>query len=125
MANSFFPSQIGFQPTGVNGVIGTSQLFFGRTISGQSPYDGPGFGAGGRPDYLQTMTINLVTPTEAGLVQRGTVTLNAQDLATIISGNSEAKNLAFSFRQLAVCEDGVEKGMVFLASQAFATGITP
>jgi hypothetical protein len=66
------------------------------------------------------MNINFVQNENGNIVQKGTVTLNAQDLSAIVLQNPEASNLCFSFRQLSVCDDEEgEKGMVFIASQPF------
>jgi len=119
MSNSFLATQIGYQPTGVNGTPKTSTLFFGRTVSGSNSYDGPGLGAGGRPDYLQNLVINIARGPQS-TNQWGTVTLNVEDLVKIARNNSEfPDNLNLTFKEIAVCEDGVEKSIVVLASQTF------
>jgi hypothetical protein len=112
MANSFFPPQIGFQPTGVNGVAGTSQLFFGRTVSGEFPYDGPGFGAGGRPDFLQNLTINLASGPNN---QIASIVLNIADLEAL----ALSQIVYMKFKEVDVCDNGVAKKMIVLASDTY------
>lgn len=122
MPNTFYPTQIGYRPTGVNGVVGTSSLYFGRIVSGEAPYDGPGFGAGGRPDYLDTLVINLAT-SQSTDGQWGTITMNVEDIVNLYQSRAEfPANLNLTLKEVLVCEDGVAKGMVILGSQTYPTG---
>ena len=73
MPNTFFPTQIGYTPTGVGTTLNTSTLYLGRVVSG-TYFDGPGFGAGGRPDYLQRVWISLTKrATDGTLTQLGSL----------------------------------------------------
>lgn len=119
MSQSFFPSQIGFIPTGSAGVVKTSSLYLGRDPS--LAWEAVGFGLQGRPDYLQTLVINL-TKLQAGVPTIvGTLTLNVQDLQDIITANANATTPALNMklRQVSVCDAGVAKKMMIIASSTY------
>ncbi len=123
MPNTLFPTQIGYRPTGNAGVPQVSTLYFGRIVSGVAPLpkppDGPGFGAGGRPDYLQTLMINLSRGPNAGQ-QWATITLNVEDLVTLAGSNEDFPDyINMTLKEVFVCEDGVKKGMLVIASQTY------
>lgn len=122
MPNTFYPTQLGYLPTGVNGVANTSTLFLGRDLTSATAYDGPGFGAGGRPDYVQKVIINLTErATNGTLTQRGTITINVDDIVSAVSSNSNVPaNLNLTLREVAVCDNGTNKRMMILASQTYA-----
>ncbi len=111
---TIYPTQIGYQPTGVNGVDATSSLIFGRTNTGT--YEGIGFGQGGRPDLLQVLEVNLISPNDGFPFQKGTIVMNVEDLMNIAGGPSR---YFMSFKEVTVCEDGATKKMVILASQTY------
>lgn len=117
---SFYPSNIGFLPTGANGVAQTSTLYFGRDIA--ATYDAIGFGAGGRPDYVSIVQIPLVQRAVDGtLTKQGTITL---DVGAIVSGRASNSNLPSNLnlvlKEVAVCDAGVAKRMMIVASQTYA-----
>jgi len=119
MPNTFFPTQIGYRPTGVAPNVST--LYFGRIVSGSAPFDGPGFGSKGRPDYLQTAIINLVQNNGETLTQKATITLNVNDVVTAIAANSNLpSNLNLVLKEVRVCDNGVEKSMMILGSQTYS-----
>ena len=113
MLTTIYPTQIGYQPTGVNGSVGVSSVTFGRTITGS--YEGIGFGLDGRPDYLQVLQINL-TDYDNPLVQKGTITMNVADLMSIVGGPSYYN---LTLKEVTVCDEGVTKKMVILGSQLY------
>lgn len=112
---TFHPVQIGFTPSGH--ALG-SQVVVGRDIS--SNFEGAGFGMQGRPDFLEKFTINLTKNTNGALSKIGTATFNVQDIETIRASNSNVStNLTFSFKEVAVCDNGIERRMIILASQVY------
>lgn len=120
MANTLYPTNIGFLPTGVNGTVGVSSVFIGRATSGS--FEGVGFGAGGRPDYAQTVQINLTQRAGDGtLTQKGSITLNVADIIAAKTANSNLPdNLNLTLREVAVCDGGVNKRMLIVASAPYA-----
>lgn len=110
--STLFPTQFGYNPTGVAGAINISSVTIGRNVD--SANEGPGFGQGGRPDYLEVLRINL---TQVGnpLVKKGTIEINVDDLIGL-SGPS-VYNL--TLREITVCQDGVSKKAVVLMSQLY------
>jgi hypothetical protein len=121
MPNTFFPTQIGYRPTGVAPNVST--LYFGRIVSGAAPFDGPGFGSKGRPDYLQTAMINLVQNTAGVLTQVGTITLNVGDLLAVQATRGQfPTNLNLTLKEVLVCDAGSTKGMMIVGSQTYPTG---
>lgn len=114
ITKTFHPTNIGYLPTGVNGVAQVSTFIVGRTNTGS--FEGAGFGAGGRPDPLQVVEINLISPNDGFPFQKGTVVMNVEDLMNIAGGPSR---YFMSFKEVTVCESGVTKKMVILASQTY------
>lgn len=117
---SFFPSQIGFLPTGANGTAQTSTVYLGRDID--ASYDAIGLGAGGRPDYLSIIQIPLVQRADDGtLTKQGTITL---DVGAIVSGREANSNLPTNInlvlKEVAVCDAGTAKRMMVIASDPYA-----
>lgn len=120
MPSSFFPTQIGFLPTGANGTAQTSTLYFGRDTN--ATYDAVGFGQGGRPDYVSIIQIPLVQRAGDGtLTKKGTITL---DVAAIVSGananSNMPTNLNLVLQEVAVCDNGTAKRMMIIGSQTYA-----
>ncbi len=105
------PTQIGYQPDSFNGI---SSVTIGRTITGA--YEGIGFGQGGRPDYLNLLQINLANNAAGVITQKGTITMNVADLMAIVGVPA---NLNMTLKEVTVCELGVSKKMVILASQTY------
>lgn len=123
MPNSVTPTNIGYLPTGVNGVAQTSTVFLGRATA--SGYDGVGLGANGRPDYAQVVQINLTNRTVAGgvatLTQAGSIILNVADLVAARTANPNiSANLSMTLREVAVCDGGVSKRMMVICSAPYA-----
>ncbi len=108
---TIYPTQIGYQPASYQGI---SSVTIGRTITGT--YEGIGFGADGRPDYLNFLQINLANKVGAVITQKGTITMNVADLMAIAGLPT---NLNMTLKEVTVCELGVSKKMVILASQTY------
>ncbi len=113
MLTTIYPTQIGYQPTGVNGIVGISSVTLGRTITGS--YEGIGFGKDGRPDYLQVLQINL-TDYDSPLIQKGTITMNVADLISIAGGPSQYN---LTLKEITICDNGTAKKAVVLMSQLY------
>jgi len=125
MPNTFYPTQVGFTPSGS---FQGSQVIIGRNIDVQ--WEAIGFGAGGRPDPVNNMVINLTFTANNGTALRvGEVRLNAEELFDIaIENNLQDDTIELTFREISVCEtddegNASEKKMIILASQTYATGI--
>ncbi len=119
MPNTATPTQFGYLPTGVGTTAGTSTLYFGRDTT--AIYDAIGLGADGRPDYLSIVQIPLVQRSALGvLTKQGTITL---DVGAIVSGRAANSNMPTNLnlilKEVAVCDEGVEKRMVIVASQTY------
>lgn len=120
MSTTFYPTQIGYVPTGNASGPLISSVTIGRTITGS--FDGIGFGKQGRPDYLQDMIINLANrATDGTLTQKGTITLNVGDLiAAKVTNPNVPTNLNLTLREVSVCDSGVTKKMIILGSQPYS-----
>lgn len=118
--NTFHPTNIGFVPTGAAGVAQTSSVYIGRDIS--STYDAIGFGANGRPDYVQLVKIPLTQRAADGtLTKQGTITLDVSALVTARSSNPNIpSSLELVLREVAVCDNGTNKRMMIVASATYA-----
>ncbi len=113
--SNIFPTQVGYLPTGVNGTAGISTYIVGRTISGS--YEGVGIGAGGRPDYVEVIQFNLAQRAANGtLTQKGTVTINVNDLVAIVGLPS---NLNLTLREVDVCDNETAKKAITLMSEPY------
>lgn len=89
----------------------------GRNTSGI--YEGIGFGAGGRPDPIQVVQINLTSPNAGGPglpFQKGTITINVEDLVNIVGGPSRYN---MTLREVSICDSGTNKKAVVLMSQSY------
>lgn len=118
---AFFSPQVGFIPTGVNGVANVSTYFIGKRVSGA--YEGIGLGPGGRPAPVEVVQINLAEPQGDGTyLQRGTITLNVSDVVTATFANPAnfPTNLNLILKEVAVCENGTSKRMMIIGSQTYA-----
>lgn len=120
MPNTLHPTQIGYTPIG-------SAYQSTVTIGGNaSPgtWEAIGFGQNGRPDYMERLVINLVSPSGVApnqITRKGTCVLDVTQLIAIINGNSNAPSTGFAFalREVDVCENGTAKKMVVFASQTY------
>lgn len=115
---SFFPTQIGFTPTG--SVYG-SQVVVGRNMS--SSWEAAGLGAGGRPDPVDRIYFNLSLISGLSTpLQTATIAFDTQSLIRIVLANPNAPSTGFyfAFRELQVCDNGTTRAMTFLASQPYA-----
>lgn len=112
--STYYPPNIGFLPTGVNGVAQVSTVIMGQNTSGT--YEGVGFGYGGRPDPVQVININLTSPNGGVPFQKGTITINVEDLMNIAGGPSRYN---MTLREVSVCDGGVNKKAVVLMSQSY------
>lgn len=123
--NPSVPTQLGYTPTGS---AYQSTVVIGRNVN--ATWEAVGFGAEGRPDYLERLTINLTSPSGASLVRKGVVNIDVGALVQAINANPFAPSTGFqfAFREVSVCEvpDGsssaVERRMMVIASQTYATG---
>lgn len=111
---TFYPTNIGYLPTGVNGVAQVSSVFVGRAVSGT--YEGVGFGQGGRPDYAQVVQINLSSVAGGVATQKGSITMNVADIVAIAGVPA---NLNLVLKEVTVCDSGTTKKMVILGSQLY------
>lgn len=120
--SSFFPPQIGFGPTGIAGTRNTSTLYLGQNAS--VSWEAVGFGSDGRPDYLETLYINLSKVVANIPVKVATISFNVSGIQAIIAANSHAATpaLDFQIREVDVCHAGIAKKMMILASLPYATG---
>lgn len=117
MSNSFFPPQIGFVPSGQ---ANTSSLYLGQN-AGVS-WEAVGFGPNGRPDVLETVYLNL-SKTIAGMsTQVAQIALSASGVQTIITAHANAGAAAktFQIREVDVCDAGVAKKMLVIASATYS-----
>lgn len=124
MSNTFHPTQIGSIPSGTNR---DSRLIIGRNPN--ISWEAPGFGPGGRPDSLQQFQIFLTANSGDQMGYQttplaATVLIDARQMFNVISTNPYAPQTGFFFamREVSVCEAGVEKKMMILASQTYPTG---
>lgn len=111
---AFYPPQMGFIPSGSNGVAQVSTFFVGRRTSGT--YEGIGLGGGGRPDPVQVIQFNLTSPNGGTPFQKGTVTINVEDLVNIVGGPSTYN---MTLREVSICDNGQNKKAVVLMSQSY------
>jgi hypothetical protein len=119
MANPYYPTQMGYLPTGSNGVANTSTFVVGRDITAN--YEAVGLGAGGRPDYAQEVVFNLTYKDGPTLTKRGTISLNVGDLyAAKLTNPNVPTDIALYLQEVAVCDNGVEKRMMIIASDPYS-----
>lgn len=121
MANSVFPSQMGFVPSGTNQ---QSQLVFGRNITGI--WEAIGIGAGGRPDTLQSITTYLTNVPQDGTPATLPViiTIDTSAVQTVIGSNLNAPQVFnFTLQEAATCEatgsEPIEMRRMVLMSQPY------
>lgn len=114
MPNTFFPTNIGYRPTGANGTAGVSTFVMGKTQTGT--FEGAGFGAQGRPDPLQVVEINLTSPNDGFPFQKGSIVINVEDLMNIVGGPSR---YYMTLKEVTVCDGGTTKKAVVLMSQTY------
>jgi len=120
---TLLPTQIGTVPSGSNASY-PSQIQVGRIIASN---DGNfGFGAGGRPDFVEKFKICLTQNSSTdktintNLIDYATISIDVSDLVTIVAANSNAAAaLNFTLKQVDVCEGGVAKKMMILASPTY------
>lgn len=119
MSNSFFPTQIGFIPTGTNGTANTSTLYLGSNAT--TTWEAIGFGQNGRPDYLQTLYLNLTKLVAGVPTLVATISIDVADVQAIIAGdsNATAPALQIKMREVAVCDAGIAKKMIVLGSSTY------
>jgi hypothetical protein len=119
MNPTFFPTQIGYTPTG--SAYG-SQVVIGRNLG--SPWEAIGFGVQGRPDYVERVYINITQASGVTPARQATVALDVQSLLSIMAQRPLAPTTGFyfSFREYLVCDQGDTKAALFLSSQAYPTG---
>lgn len=121
MASSLYPPNIGFIPiSGQGSTPQTPTITLGRDVS--VTWEAIGFGAGGRPDYIKTVIINLTDNTViATPTKKAAISINVADVLTIIAGNTNATAAALTFklREVDVCDDGTAKKMMILASATY------
>ena len=123
MSNSFFPPQIGFVPKGTVATPQTSQLVLGN--NGSNTWEAVGFGPNGRPDYLESFFINLAQGSSSNVI--ACFSLSATGIQAVVAAannQSLAKTAALDFRlrEVMVCDGGVTKNMMILASATYPTG---
>lgn len=118
MPNTLHPSQVSYTPTGS---AYQSTVVIGRQIG--ATWEAIGFGAQGRPDYLERLVINLTTPS-GGLSQKGSITMDVGSIINVIAANpfAPASGFQISLREVLVCDAGTTKKMMILASQTYPTG---
>lgn len=120
MSTTFFPTQIGYIPTGNAAGVLVSSVTIGRTITGA--YDGIGFGKQGRPDYVEDLVINFTSrATDGTLTQKGAITLNVGDIIAAKATNANVPtNLNLTLREVSVCSAGQAKKMIIIGSQVYS-----
>ena len=120
MSNSFFPTQIGFiPPSGNTGQFNISTVVLGGNAG--TTWEAVAFGAAGRPDYLETLYINLSKQTNGIPTRIASISLNVSGVQAIIAADSNAGAAALNMqiREVAVCVSGVAKNMMILASSPY------
>ncbi len=120
MQNSILPTQVGFIPSGMHPTNGfqSSQLVFGKNITGG--WQAVGFGIDGQPDVLQGLTINISSNQTVPVATPIVVRMRPEDIVAIILANPNApSDFNFTFKEVAICDGGIEKRMVVLASQVY------
>lgn len=124
--STIHPTQIGTIPTGFSQTL-PSQIVFGRDVSLTYPsYEARGFGQQARPDFIEKFKVHLTKNDSTNKTQNGTlspyavVTLNVEDLVTIVNSNSNAiDGLEFTFKEVDVCDGGTAKKMIILAGATY------
>jgi len=117
MPNTFIPSQLGWTQTGsANG----SQIVLGKDLT--VGWEAAGFGKAGRPDILEKVVINLTNTVQNPDAKRGSISIDVADLMTVIEANPENAPSVFRFelRQMDVCDNGIAKKIMVLASQTYS-----
>jgi hypothetical protein len=120
MANTVFPSQVGFVPSGINQ---NSQVVFGRNITGS--WEAIGVGQGGRPDILQQITAYIVNIQGNSATLPIIINIDTTAVQQIISSNSHAPQVFnFSLQEVSTCEtddagNSTEMRRMALLSQAY------
>jgi hypothetical protein len=127
---TFHPTQVGTIPSGFS-QNQASQVVIGRNVSIADNTPTPeayGFGKSGRPDFIESFTINLTQNSSADkkintdLTNRAVIYMDVTDLVSIRESNENAPTrFDFTLKEVSICENGVEKKMVILASQTYAT----
>lgn len=119
MANTILPSQLGFTPTGSSQ---GSQFFIGRNVN--VDWEGVGVGSDGRPDPLDRMYIYFTSGVGDIPIQWGHIDLDVSQFLETIAANPNAPTTGFqlAMRQVLVCDAGVTKNMMIIASQTYPTG---
>lgn len=117
--NTLHPTQIGYTPTGnYNSVSTSSTLYLGRNAG--VTWEAIGFGQDGRPDYLENLVINL---TQVGTPNQtiASIVMSVTGIQAIIaaSPNAAAQALSLTLREVSVCDAGVAKKMIVLASPTY------
>jgi hypothetical protein len=138
MSNPYYPTQIGYLPTGIGTGANVSTLVLGRYTSGNgNTYEGVGFGLGGRPDYAQVVQINITDrATNGTLTQNAWININVADIIamrTQLPVNPYfPSQVNMTLKEVSVCEvldsgpnigDTVERKMIILSSQTYPTGV--
>ena len=127
---TLYPTQIGTIESG-SYQTEPSQLFFGRNVStpNTSAKD-VGFGAAGRPDFIEKMNIFLTKNPATNKLENGELEpignfiLSSTGLAAIKTLRPRAPNVfVFELKEVDVCENGTPKKMMILASQTYLTGV--
>jgi len=116
MNPTFFPTQIGYTPTG--SAYG-SQVVIGRNMN--TTWDAVGFGQGGRPDYVERIYLNITQASGVAPVQKAQIALDVKSLLNIIAANPNAPTTGFyfAFRELQVCNGSTVQAMTFMSSQPY------
>lgn len=119
------PTQIGSIPTGVYQAY-PSQVVIGRDVAATTSND-IGFGANGRPDFVENVKIYLTKNASADKRTNGTLTtfatvsIDVEDLITIVASNSNATAaLNLTLKEVDVCDNGVAKKMIILAGPTYS-----
>lgn len=122
---TLYPSQIGTIESG-SYAAHPSQLVFGRDVSAATSRD-VGFGQGGRPDFIERVTIFLTKnnssdkTVNSNLTAYATVTINVEDLVSIVTSNPNAgAALNLTLKEVDVCDAGVAKKMIILAGPTYS-----
>lgn len=120
MNPTFFPTQVGYTPTG--SAYG-SQIVLGRNLN--TTWEAIGFGQQGRPDPLERVYMNLSQISGLSTAaQKAVVAFDVKSLLNILAARPLAPTTGFyfAFREYLVCDNGTTKAAVFLSSQPYATG---
>lgn len=102
MSTKLYPLPLGFDNSTNKVVIGKNQA---------ATWEAIGFAEEGRPGVLKILQINVSDGTNL----KATINLDVTDLTSLNLTSSKT----LKFREISVCQDGVEKKMLVIATEPY------